>query len=236
MAVACRPASQCCCGCSLDFGVVTIMVLHLVFIVGFLFGFASEIVLDISIFSVDLLPFHGFVHAAWMMMGIVIVVMSVWGVLHRSEQHVRIYLWYFAITVAVDVHALFTNLAEVKCGAEEAFVCGMERAIVLSSLCTVTSTQLYCLFVVFSYCHDLSVSGGGPLLQDLPLSKDNIKKKEMYAQMDTYDAHYGNPVTMEKMAVEKYGRVHEAGIKTGFMPGAKIFGSHHDISYNHKKA
>ena len=59
MAVVCRPASQCCCGCSLDFGVVTIMVLHLVFIMGFLFGFASEVVLDISILSVDLLPFHG---------------------------------------------------------------------------------------------------------------------------------------------------------------------------------
>lgn len=167
--VYCLPATQCCCGCSTSFGVKSILVLHFLLnlrILGTAFGVVfsptSQIV-DQEAMMIQLF------YTAYALAGLPLILMALWGTIQKVETLVRVYFWYCALSIFIDM-AYFVNdlllsgpcqnLPSMLQAQGQAFACGFARVANASVVLILLGMQCYLLHVVWSHCEDLAEAGG----------------------------------------------------------------------------
>jgi len=186
----CRPASQFCCGCSVKFGVILILLLHLieclwttivtaVFIMG-----RSVAMMAYATFS-DIGVQTAF--ACFSLAGLPIIISALWGVYHGVETCVRLYLYYLVAAFLLDAlflthHFFFHDdcdkLTHNIMDEGRAWACGWFRIFDLIYIGMMLAIPAYFIFIVLSYCQDMAEGGAGPDLSDLSL---NVKRKRQSA-------------------------------------------------------
>lgn len=192
--VRCLPAAQCCCGCSVSFGVKAIIAAHFYFVLRSFVQTASLILSSSgSSITTEAQLCQQVFSAMLYLSGLPIIVLAFWGVIQRIESLVRCYFWYGLVCVAIDMWFVVnifilgdpcknmpSFLAERETG--QAAVCGMFRMLNFIVVCTLIALQIYMIYIVWSHCEDLA-EGGGADLADLtrdawgrPLDAEAIRK------------------------------------------------------------
>jgi len=194
--MALRPASMFACGCSLQFGVVVILTFHLAACLAYLATSFSHIVLHSSVFSSGLSnwdPVWQFSMIGFIMAGVPLILLALYGVAKRMDVAVRLYLGYLLLTFVIDSVALvymflWTNGGE--CGAPgsilhafaadvgQAFMCGFFRIFAYVFVAVAICAEVYCLFVVWSFCEDVHEGASGPGLWELLPGKEVAFQKK----------------------------------------------------------
>lgn len=187
----CLPATQFCCGCSVSFGVKLILVLHFL---------GSIRLLSLGWFAVmgdDFLMASDMTRYAFLcgyaLIGLPIIVMAFWGSVQRVETLVRVYCWFSAFSILMDLICIGSSLMSDPCdklpsdigSLGNAYMCGAARMFDSVLMVFFVGVQMYLLHVVWSYCEDLA-EGGGLDISDLgkdvlgrPISQMTLRRKKM---------------------------------------------------------
>jgi len=206
----CQPASQCCCGCSVGFGVKVVIGLHLfanIFFILQTFGF---------MFFPDrpwLAPqdlFVNLITSAVSLAGIPLILLAAWGIAAKIESFLRLYFYYMVLTFGTElvfaVLAVFTSgpcqgaLSSVVSGeggrqGHNAFACGVARVGGSSVLVVNFGVAAYFVFIVWSYCEDLAY-GGSPDLSDLATAKPaHVEEPIKMGQTFDLTSYYGAAIS-----------------------------------------
>uniref|UniRef100_A0A7S2DRP7 Uncharacterized protein n=1 Tax=Alexandrium andersonii TaxID=327968 RepID=A0A7S2DRP7_9DINO len=232
----CRLATQCCCGCSLSFGVKAILAVNL---------FRNVATLAVALLNVAFHT-HTIVFAsslgaqtaiaAFCLAGIPIIVGGLWGIYNKAEAPLRLYWWYLVASLCLDMVFIVDSLilrnpclhlGGLIARSGQAFACGAARGMNLFATGTMLGISFYLAFVVLSYCEDLANIGSGPSLADLSAYGEARMKKKLSA-MD----HIVGEST-HCCVGEAYGSViHQTaleGAETGSVP---LFGNtYHQMQY-----
>jgi len=231
----CLPASNFCCGCSVPYGVKSILAIHFLLNAAliayvFIFFFASE-------------GSHGLVSSGSMILqlllagyalaGLPFIVSGAVGVAKKSEQYIRVYMLFLLATIAIGLaivawQFIFTgpcnSMGLAAAGHGQAFACGMARLGDIVVVLSLVGIQMYVLFIVWSYCEDLKASSEGGL-SALSLDEETLASKRFVE--DPYDAIQKFGAHMP----DEYGSV-MAAAKTGLGNSSRIFdGGFHEMNY-----
>mmetsp|Transcript_111085 Transcript_111085/g.313373 ORF Transcript_111085/g.313373 Transcript_111085/m.313373 type:complete len:246 (+) Transcript_111085:74-811(+) len=191
----CHPASQFCCGCSVEFGVWVILVGHLgqccfsAVAAGCLIIGQSERFMFVESATTAM------VVAAIALIGIPLILLAMCGMRWKQEVPLRIYLWYFLICVVVDLGYATWNhiLPMMRCNLPsletrerhmEAFACGASRGSASAIVFLLTAIQMYMVFIVASHCENIAEGGCCPDFKDLDAPRSRTRKS--FELQDTY--------------------------------------------------
>lgn len=234
--VVCRPAAQFCCGCSVKFGVIFILLLHLLeclwtTIVTALFIMGRSVTMMAYALFSDIGAQTAL--ACFALAGLPIIIAALWGVYHGVETCVRLYLYYLVAAFVFDAlyllhHFFFHDDCEVMqdnmmMNEGRAWACGWFRMLDIAYIVLMLAIPAYFVFIVFSYCEDMTEGGAGPDLSDLTL---NVKRRRQTAfGNDRYSTLNG----MDKWYSSGYGAAESAGHLGG--SHTILNGSYHDIEF-----
>mmetsp|Transcript_60861 Transcript_60861/g.157918 ORF Transcript_60861/g.157918 Transcript_60861/m.157918 type:complete len:237 (+) Transcript_60861:157-867(+) len=165
-----RPMNQFCCGCSLSFGVMLILVFNLIINLFYVYTAFSNIILRIPTFGFNASPSTQTFNAALCLLGFPFIFSGIWGVIYRSENFLKLYFYYLLFAFALDISFLvsFYALNDVcsmmpsfltRHGA--AFACGFMRISSTLFVIQVVIVELYCIFTVWSLCEDWATGCSG---------------------------------------------------------------------------
>lgn len=186
----CRLATQCCCGCSLTFGVKAILAVNL---------FRNVATLAVAVLNVAFhnhaIEFAGSLGAqtaiaAFCLAGIPIIVGGLWGVCHKAEAPLRLYWWYLVVSLLLDMYFIVDSLilrnpclhlGGLIARNGQAFACGAARGMNLFTTATMLGISFYLAFVVLSHCEDLAAVGSGTTLSDLSYYGEVGQRKKLSA-------------------------------------------------------
>lgn len=236
----CRPASQFCCGFSVETGVKIILTYHLLQNLWFISQAAGKMIFGYEhALGLSANRMYECIVAGFCLAGIPLILITYVGVAKRIEATVRLYFLYLTLCVAFDTAYCFRRFvlqsscnylpAELKLHGS-AFACGVLRGtdtITIVSLCLI---QGYLMFVVWSYCEDLAMGGSGTGLQELHLHKQHLQTKIIHEQ----DA-YNRGIILAQQEVDDlvesgYGAIEES--MSGFGGSERILGGrYHDMQY-----
>lgn len=183
--VFCHPATQCCCGCSLDVGIKLLLLANLLHNLFYIYA------------SVTAVGYHDESYAystSWTVMiggcwfalaGIPIMFLAYWGLPRKTPAPLWCYLYYLVLVCVYDVWTAMKDvILSGPCGTippfleshGNAFACGAKRVADLTIFVLITSIQIYLIHVVWSKCEDLETCAGSPDLSDLWRSKEPYKQ------------------------------------------------------------
>lgn len=241
------PASQCCCGCTLEFGTKLIMLYHLFQNVFFIMTAVGSIIVhsDILVSPIDGMGVQIFI-AGLCLAGLPLILLALWAVSQKYEVPIRMYWWYMVLCILVDmVFVVKDFVLTASCGhlpgvvdrEGKAFACGVLRLANYGTVFMMIGVQCYCLFVVFSFCEDLA-HGGGPDLTDLASTKGRAMRK---APMTERDSYYDVGSLRANLNNSTYGSAYDGAVSSGLGGSTVIFGgvgqnlgisdNYHDMSF-----
>jgi len=188
----CLPATQFCCGCTVTFGVKSILLLNFALNAYLIFMCAGDLIfgqrgLSLGSYSTEC------VALGFAMAGMPIIVMAFHGIFYRNEAQIRMYLYYmwvlFAIVLIFVVKEFVLsgacqNLSQVLQGQGSAFACGMARYMNIVIVVLSLSIMSYFQHVVLSFCEDIAACGGGPDLSHLTLNKKRWQPTGAYSSIE----------------------------------------------------
>lgn len=233
----CRPATQFCCGCSVEFGVKAILLynfLQNIFVISMV---TLRIVFKSEMGSLTPDLTLQIVVAGYTLSGLPIIIVAFWGTLNKAEGPLRLYWLYMVLTFAFDSVFIFKNfvlegpcehLPPVFSGSGRAFACGMARGTNVTSVVAMVVIQLYCIFVVHSYCDDLAQSAGGLDLGDLQKRQRPLPTQNNYDVDSVYVHCLGTP--------DAYGTVSSIAAAKTQGGSSKVFGEYHEMSFPPRNA
>jgi len=184
------PLTMFCCGCSVPVGATTILVFHLAAALFYMVCVCSNLIFHSPVFFSTWTAHAQLMYAAFTLLGLPIILSGLWGVYERVEVNIRLYLFYLMACFVVDASALvyfclvddvcdtvgsFVNLMASSFG--EAFLCGAFRIFSYFMCATGIAVEVYCLWVIWSFCEDVHDGKNGPELWQLIPSKDGIIQK-----------------------------------------------------------
>lgn len=223
-----HPATQCCCGCSLEFGTQALLFLNLSRSILFVF-----IALDAVMHSDNGLPIHiassmgnECALAVWSVIGVTLSVLGLWGVHARCEQAVRACLYYLMLACVMDFSfGVYENLLHNSCldiqkivsYRSRPMVCGAERMMWFFALLALTAAEVYQLYIVFSYCEEEAFSLNGNAFAKI----SNAEEKCLVGS--SLHLSMSDPVTLASNA-KFHTFMAPAGHHT-------IYGAYHDMQY-----
>lgn len=158
-----------------------------------------------------------FFTAMWSLAGIPIVLLGLWGVYHKLEPNVRIYLYFLVASVLIDTWftadlflmkdacvqlELTSNLSEGR-----AFACGVARATNMTAFAIFTAVVAYMAYIVWSFCEELSCTGISDVIGGLFASCEDRKDYS-----GDYFENGGGGVT-------DYAAIERSIIRSGVPPG-----------------
>jgi len=228
----CRPLNQFCCGCSLDFGVKAILILHLLQSIFYIATTVSNIVLQVPTFGYDTDLAKQTFNAAFALAGLPFILVAWYGVNNKAEAYVRFFLYYLFLQFVLDMAAMMYYLVIVDTctmlpsGLKQhgsAFACGIARIMMLTSVFVIFGVDFYFMYCVWSYSEDLKVGARGQGLPELLLSKG--KKSEHY---HIAEGLFGVGGSNEGPYPLNYGSLATPGVGGS----SRIFGgSHHETDF-----
>jgi hypothetical protein len=177
-----------------SFGVKFILIVHFLASVRLVFKGWFAIMDDATIMNytaTDMIK--SVLLSGYALAGIPIILMAFWGAIQRVETLVRVYCWFVALSILVDLVWIASNLMVDPCSkmpAElgnlgAAYMCGAARVFDSVLMFAAVGVQMYLLHVVWSYCEDLAETGGweiGDLGRDVlgrPISQMALRRKNM---------------------------------------------------------
>lgn len=166
-------------------------------------------------------------NAAMALAGLPLLLVAFWAVVVKAEAPIRLYVYYMVASLSVDVFFIVKdlvisgpcqNLPEVVAASGAAFACGMARVFNSVTIFFILGVELYFIFVVMSYCEELSL-GGGPDLSDLAYYNDPKRKF-----VDSIDegGYYDT--------IQDYGAILESSQQV-LGGSVAIFGESHELRY-----
>jgi len=229
----CAPVSQFCCGCSIGFGMKTVLLAHFIIncclifqaVMIFFYGGTPHAVKD---------PGYHLMLTGFSLAGLPIIIAAYHGIAAKTDGFVKIYFYYFLITFLADsffaikifvLSGPCTNLPSIVQEQGKAFACGVARGFDTGIVAAVMGVQLYLLFIVWSYIQDLAM-GGGPDLSDLTVDEQALMKKRMDEDPLTSLVGQADYVSAE------YGSIYDVGLAGGVGGSSRIFnGRRHDMEF-----
>jgi len=168
----CQPVSQCCCGCSLEFGTKVFLVLNFIRSAVYVFIGADNI-LHVPT-EVTLVPEGGrldsmLVLVGWGITGAMLSVIGLWGVVARMDTALRACWFFLAIAFVVDICSnIFENWSYDGChdlgvrvmASGRPLLCGAERVFRAVVLVLTTVVEGYAVYIVHCHCEDLMMFAG----------------------------------------------------------------------------
>lgn len=236
--VSVRPATQFCCGCSLEFGVNLILVAHLVQSVVTIAMVSASIIFDMPGMLFTFSLWKQCALAAVSLGGLPLILAALWAMRRRYEVPIRLYWWYMAFWFLIDTIYVFRefiwsgpceNVSALFDKNSQSFACGVNRMLNPSIVIMATLIQGYLLFIVFSHCEDLRESGGGPDLADLAEYSKQRQSKKYTSETDTYGilGQYIHDHVPQEGDRSIYNSAGDAGYGTG----RTIFGRQHEMAF-----
>jgi len=198
---ACRPASQCCCGCSLGFGAKAIIIFGLLRSLLVLFVALNTIVFHGSNFEFAGSATTQIFTAAMALAGVPVMLAAWWGASAKAVAPLHLYMYYMVVVMAVDLFFIFEDMViNSPCGHltgvvganGAAFACGIARILNSFTIFFIVGVELYFIFVVRSYAEELRI--GGQDLADMACNNPKARLAEGVATGSRYDAvqeYYG---------------------------------------------
>lgn len=195
--VYCRPASQFCCGCSIDFGVKAILFFNLFRNCAVLAIATIHVVFKDHYFSSSYSLGQQVTLAGFALFGLPLIIGGIWGVRNKVGAPLYLYWYYMIFTFLFDTGFVFwsvvlvgpcSSLPGMLSGNGQAFMCGAARVMSSATLLSVTVIQLYLLFIVWSHCEDIARGGHGPDLSDLKYTSQEptFKMEDHYAFIEGF--------------------------------------------------
>mmetsp|Transcript_49172 Transcript_49172/g.107192 ORF Transcript_49172/g.107192 Transcript_49172/m.107192 type:complete len:233 (+) Transcript_49172:94-792(+) len=225
-----RPLNQFCCGCSLNFGVKLIVFLHLMVAFLVLGSVVSNVVFQFPVVGFNVNLVTQTLDACWCLLGLPFILAAMWGVSYRLETHVRIYMYYLALTFMIDfgiimfyvaVQDTCTMLPSTMKAKGSAFACGSLRLVTVAIVSVIVVAEAYCVFAVWSLAEDIRGGGAGFGFSDLSSSKGSRPKT--YA-----DGVFGTAETVRGPYPVSYGSIAAQGVGGS----SQIFGgTYHEVAY-----
>jgi len=236
------PVSMFCCGCSVPAGTGVILICHLAFSILFITCASSNIIAGVPTLAANWSPPAQLAYTGFCLMGIPIILAGIYGVVARVESNIRMYFYYLTMCFVVNVvMTIYWCLVENPCTSEagvvkalssnfgEAFLCGTMQIVSYGVVTAVVMTEVYCMWVVWSFCEDVHQGRNGPELSELIPGKDaeKITKKFIHQQAGPEAGIVGFATTkLPGPYPNPYGAISTSG------EGTTIFGgSQHDTSY-----
>mmetsp|Transcript_23433 Transcript_23433/g.51554 ORF Transcript_23433/g.51554 Transcript_23433/m.51554 type:complete len:206 (+) Transcript_23433:80-697(+) len=167
-----RPMTQVCCGCSLHLGVQTIILSHLAWCLMWIWMVTCNIILRIPALAVGVNRPQQTVNAIWNLAGLPFIIMALWGLWHRVDVQVRLYLHYLVVSFSMHlVLIIYYLFVQDACSLLPstlkynglAFACGVVRGCSIAVLLSTLLVQYYIAYIVWSWCEDVraGISGKG---------------------------------------------------------------------------
>lgn len=204
-----QPTSSFACGCPLSWGVRTIMAFHLVACLIYLVATFSNIVLHVGYFeSISSWgPLWQFLMIGFNITGVTVILLGLWGTIKRVDVAVRLYLLYLLMTFVLDTVALlYFFLWDDSCASQSksatasyithtfgrAFMCGLTKIISYVFVSATICLEVYCLYVVWSFCEDVHEGVNGPALHELLPGKMEAFSKKHEHMFGEREGPYAN--------------------------------------------
>jgi len=224
--VYCRPASQCCCGCSLEFGCKAILAFQLLRNLLVIFMAVTTMVFHSARFEFAGGSTTQIITAGLALAGVPVIAAAAWGIMAKAESPIRLYVYYMFFVMGVDIFFVLkdmvisgpcTSMPGLHEQSGAAFACGMARIFNSVTIFFIMGVEMYFIFVVASYAEELQLRGGTDLSD---LAYYNDPKQRIHDSISAggyYDAmqEYGSLETREQVL----------GGSTA------IFGQHHELRY-----
>lgn len=233
--MACQRLNQFCCGCTLPFGVKTILLLNFLQNFFYLATITLNVIFKVPTFGYNTSLEQQTFNAGFCLVGLCFVACGVFGVSNKLEPHLRLFLYYLIINFFIDTVYMFVwifsedtcaMLPEVLSSQGSAFACGATRLLSVAFLITVFILDAYCVFVVWSYCEDLRIGGAGEAFDDLLHHAHSAKHQKRFGGYS--DGLFGVGEARDGPFPVNYGSIATPGIG-GSTP---LFGgSYHETDY-----
>jgi len=232
----CLPATQFCCGCSIQFGVKSVILFNLLRALVALWE--ATMVIGLQHPDYDYLKegrVEILVQSGMALAGVPVMLFALWGVSERDEGPIRVYGYYMLLGWLFDETMTVRSIAsdspcDFTAGHErsgQAFNCGAIRSLDFAAVATLTGIEFYFVFVIFSFCESLRISGGGAGFQDL--SKTAFETNEA----KVLESYLGvGQIT--NTSLEGSGCVGPQFI-SGEEASVRIFGKRHDMQFPPQK-
>jgi len=165
-----QPLDTCCCGFQLDTGVKVIIMIHSLTSFFFLYTCISNILMEVPTIGNRVDLYTQSFNCAWALATIPFIASGISGINNHAELHLRLYLYWLMVTVAMDLVLTGVYLEKTMCAtlpsflvAEGgAFACGSMRVFGIVFIFMLFSFSLYGIFVVWSRCEELQEGGSEP--------------------------------------------------------------------------
>lgn len=186
-----QPATQFCCGCSLDFGTTFILLVHL----------ARSLAL-IALAAADLCfgyqtPMSGLNPEVTLFLGVVglsglpVIMFALWSVAAKNESGIRMVLLYLLIFLFVDMgFTVYEFILQSPCDGidqtqmktGDAFACGAASIMSWVAVVVMIFIEVYALHVMLSFAQELAMRTGGDfseLAKGSHVLADNLKRLDL---------------------------------------------------------
>lgn len=233
------PISMFCCGCSIQVGVNIIMACHLAACCLYVFSVSSNVIFHVPLLASAWTVQSQLFYAGFCLLGIPVIAGAIAGVLNHIEVNVRLYLYYlmacFLLNAGTMVYmclvqdacesiGTFVDLMSSNFG--EAFLCGIFRIVSYFAAAAGISTEVYCLWVVWSLCESMRDGKGCPELATLMPMKDSIVMKAKRIQEEAHAGFIGfSKAGLPGAHASPYGSVSADG------DGSLFGGFNHETEY-----
>jgi len=219
------PMNQFCCGCALTFGMKLILILNAVQCLFTLVTTTSNV-----LFRIPTMGFHTSLatqtfNAGWALAGLPFIIAGWFGTVHRLETNLRLYLYYSFVGFFLDTAFVMVSLGpgaadcsqlpSILASSGAAFACGAVRMFTIAFVLIILGTEVYFLYVTWSYCEDCKTGGDGLGLPDLIIHGKSAGKNAKKP---------GGTVQTSLFTV-----TNDAG--KGFGGSNLIYGHHHDTNF-----
>lgn len=227
--------NQFCCGCSLQFGAMLILILNLVQNLFQIATVTSNVILKMPTFGYNTGLTTQTFNAAFCLLGLPFIAGAIWGVIHRLEANVRLYLYYMILTFTLDLGFIISffvyqdfceTLPAVLKNHGQAFACGFMRIASFLFVIVSMSIELYFVFVMWSLCEDIKCGGSG--LPQLYAKGSDLRNRKRYNAPDLNHGLVGGTTGHGETFPVAYGSFQSPGMG-GSVP---VFGpGYHETNY-----
>lgn len=193
-----RPIKGFCCGLTLTTGVIIILVLNLVLNIVQIATATLDVILQKPAPGTPDLTMQTF-NAAFNLIGLPFIAIAAYGVLHRQEGSLRLYLYYLCFALALDLFFISSFFFyDDSCSAmpvalklrHSPYACDVMRVLSLLSVLASFSLEVYCTFVIWSFCDDLAKSASWHAFPQLLRQKEALRsRKRQFGPI--YNTGYG---------------------------------------------
>lgn len=182
-----QPIKGFCCGFTLTSGVIIILVVNLVLNVVQIATATIDIILQKPTPGAPTDFTMQTFNAAFNLLGLPFIAIAAYGVLYRQEGSLRLYLYYLCFALSLDLFFIssfffYDDTCAVMPATlkrrHPAYACDLMRVFSFVSVLASFSLEVYCAFVIWSFCHDLATNSSWHSFPELVRQKEAMRSRK----------------------------------------------------------